>query len=56
MEDKDQIIKNLLRAKIELIADRNQRSAIIKYEMNLLRNELKEEINELAIKIRNHLQ
>lgn len=51
MNDKDKIIESLLKSKIEIIADRNERFAMIQDDLQYLRSILLNKIDVLGYKI-----
>ena len=51
MENKDQIIKNLLRSKVELKANRNERFANIQDELEDLRHRIQDHLGGILKKV-----
>lgn len=51
MQDKDKIIEGLIKSKIEIIADRNERFAMIQEELKEFRKELANKIEDISKKI-----
>jgi len=51
MSDKDKIIEGLIKSKVEIIADRNERFAVIQTELQLLSEDLKEQLGTIANRI-----
>lgn len=50
MKDKDKIIEGLIKSKIEIIADRNERFAMIQEELQVLKDELNNKIGSVTSK------
>jgi hypothetical protein len=51
MNDKDKIIEGILKSKIEIIADRNLRFAMIQDELQELKGSLTRKLEEVRIEI-----